>query len=33
VGLAEAFKIIDPKLKNPSTAQWEQAFRIFDLLL
>jgi hypothetical protein len=33
VALAEAFKIIDPKLKNPSTAQWEQAFHIFDLLL
>ena len=33
VALAEAFKIIDPKLKNPSSAQWEQAFHIFDLLL
>ncbi len=33
VALARAFKIIDPKLKNPSSAQWEQAFRIFNLLL
>lgn len=33
VALARAFKIIDPKLKNPSSAQWDQAFRIFNLLL
>lgn len=33
LALAEAFKIIDPKLKNPGTAHWEQAFHIFDLLL
>lgn len=33
LALAEAFKIIDPKLKNPGTAHWEQAFRIFDLLM
>ncbi len=33
VALAEAFKIIDPKLKNPGSAHWEQAFHLFDLLL
>lgn len=33
VALAHAFRIIDPKLKNPQTAQWEQAIRMFDLLL
>ena len=33
VALAEAFKIIHPKLKNPGSAHWEQAFHLFDLLL
>jgi hypothetical protein len=33
VALAQSFKIIDPKLKNPSSEHWERAFRIFDLLL
>jgi hypothetical protein len=33
VALARTFKVLDPKLKNPHTAHWEQAFRIFDLLL
>jgi Domain of unknown function (DUF1931) len=33
LALARAFKILDPKLKNPQTEQWERAFRIFDLLL
>ena len=33
LSLARAFKILDPKLKNPQTEQWERAFRIFDLLL
>jgi hypothetical protein len=33
LGLARTFKILDPKLKNPQTEQWERAFRIFDLLL
>ena len=33
VALARTFKIIDPKLRNPATAQWERAFRIFHLLL
>ena len=33
VGLACAFPIIDPDMRNPQTTQWEQAFRLFDLLL
>ena len=33
LALARAFKILEPKLKNPQTEHWEQAFRVFDLLL
>jgi hypothetical protein len=33
VALARTFKIIDPDLKNPRTAEWERVFRIFALLL
>jgi hypothetical protein len=33
LGLARAFKIIDPKVKNPQTEHWERVFQIFDLLL
>jgi uncharacterized protein DUF1931 len=33
LALARAVKLIDPKLKNPSSEQWERAFRVFDLLL
>ncbi len=33
LALARTFKIIDPKLTNPSSRHWEQAFQIFDLLL
>ena len=33
VALARTFKIVDPKLGNPQTKHWEQAFRLFDLLL
>ena len=33
LALARAFKIIEPRLKNPQTEHWERAFRIFDLLL
>jgi hypothetical protein len=33
LALARTFTIVDPKLKNPSSRHWEQAFRIFDLLL
>jgi hypothetical protein len=31
VALAETFRIVDPKVRNPSSAQWERAQRIFDL--
>jgi hypothetical protein len=33
LALARAFPIIDPDVRNPQTAQWERAFRLFDLLL
>lgn len=33
LALAETFKIIDPKLKNPMTTDWDRAYRLFDLLL
>jgi hypothetical protein len=33
VALARTFKVIDPGVKNPQTAQWERAFRIFGLLV
>jgi len=33
VALARCFKIIDPKTANPSSAHWERAFRLFDLLM
>jgi Domain of unknown function (DUF1931) len=33
LALARAFKLIDPGLRNPQTAQWERAFRLFRLLL
>jgi hypothetical protein len=33
VALAWTFKVVDPKLVNPQTKHWEQAFRLFDLLL
>lgn len=33
LALARAFKIIEPRLKNPQTEHWERAFRVFDLLL
>lgn len=32
-GLAKAFKILDPELKNPQTEHWDRAFQLFDLLL
>ena len=31
--LAQSFKIVDPKLRNPQTEHWERAFQLFDLLL
>ena len=33
VALARTFKIIDGKLKNPSTEHWHRCFRVFDLLM
>jgi hypothetical protein len=33
VALARSFKIIDTKLVNPQSVQWERAYRLFDLLL
>ncbi|MBO3746131.1 DUF1931 family protein [Streptosporangiaceae bacterium NEAU-GS5] len=33
VALAKAFTVVDPRLKNPATEQWEEVTRIFDLLL
>jgi Domain of unknown function (DUF1931) len=33
VALARSFAIIDPKLVNPSTADWNRAFALFDVLL
>jgi hypothetical protein len=33
LALAASFLIIDPNVKNPQTAQWQRAFRLFDLLL
>lgn len=31
--LARCFRILSPDLRNPRTEHWEQAHRIFDLLL
>jgi hypothetical protein len=33
LALGETFRIIDPKLRNPTTKEWERAYRLFDLLL
>jgi hypothetical protein len=33
VALARTFKIIDPKVVNPSSEHWERAFRVFELLM
>lgn len=33
VALAQAFKIIDPRVKNPGSAEWDQVFQLFELLL
>ena len=33
VALARTFRILDEKLKNPQTQHWDQATRVFDLLL
>lgn len=31
--LAKTFVIMEPELKNPQTKHWDQAFRLFDLLM
>ena len=33
ISLAKVFKIRDEDLKNPQTQHWEQALRIFDVIL
>jgi Domain of unknown function (DUF1931) len=33
VALARLFPILDPNVKNPQTAQWERASRVFALLV
>jgi hypothetical protein len=33
VALARAFLLLDPDVKNPQSAHWERALRLFDLLL
>ncbi|MDB5092738.1 MAG: hypothetical protein JWO85_839, partial [Candidatus Eremiobacteraeota bacterium] len=33
VALARTFTIIDPKVKNPQSDEWERAYRLFSLLL
>jgi hypothetical protein len=32
VALARSFRIIDPKVANPSTADWERSFALFKLI-
>ena len=33
LALGQTFGLIDPNVRNPATAHWERAFRIFELLL
>lgn len=33
IALARSFRIVDPHLKNPRTAEWDRAFALFDLLI
>jgi hypothetical protein len=33
LALARTFVLLDPRLANPQSRHWEQAFRTFDLLL
>ncbi|MDQ7040749.1 MAG: DUF1931 family protein [Rhodothermus sp.] len=33
VALAQAFKVLDPEVKNPQSLHWERAIAIFNLLL
>jgi hypothetical protein len=32
VALARSFRIVDPKLTNPSTSDWERSFALFRLI-
>ena len=32
VALARSFRIIDPKIANPRTADWERSFALFNLI-
>ncbi len=32
ISVAKLFKLVNPGLKNPATAEWEQVEQIFDLL-
>jgi hypothetical protein len=33
LALARSFRVIDPQVRNPSTAHWDRAFDLFRLLL
>ena len=33
IALARSFRVLDPKLTNPSTEHWERAFEVFRLVL
>ena len=33
VSLARVFKAVNPELKNPDTAEWEQVEKIYRILL
>jgi hypothetical protein len=33
IALARSFKIIDPELEHPGTAERDRAFALFDLLI
>ena len=33
LALARTFKVLDPKVRNPQSDEWERAIRIFNLLL
>jgi hypothetical protein len=33
LALGQSFRVIDPNVRNPATAQWKRAMRVFDLLL
>ena len=33
LALAESFKLLDPKLKNPTSQHWDRAYHLFELLV